>query len=599
MEENMINAIAMSNDLINGACSASMKAHKSGKNYRRIKIQGSTDVVFAFAGSWSVNEFFKQKSFGEEEIDLKMFRSMRSIGPDETALVNAAFAEKYKSLHKSLKIEVDKDLKKGRQIVFAGHSSGGAVAIFATLWFLENTNHTVGERIPFHCLTFGSPLAGDKIFGHAIRREDWSRYFTHFVMKHDIVPRIMLAPVTRIEGELQKALNFFKNYRTASSQNQLLQPQVLYKEVMRNASSVASCSASGLMGCPNTLLESLSTYVESSPYRPFGKYVFCTGNGKLVVVENSDAVLQMLFYSSQVDSEAEEGEIALKSLHEHMCYEEELQKSLAMKKVICLNHLQNLPLDSVGSTLNEDSTDVALNDLGLSARARLCLRAAGEFEDQKKRNQSHIEKYEVIIAKALNEIQAYQINCEGRNMNYYDAFKHQKDSKIDFKANIKRIELSGMWDEIMDLLQNYELPDGFEGRQDWIKLGTEFRELVEPIDIANYYRHFKNDDCGPYMRNGRPRRYRFTQRWSEHASKTEFRPISSSSFWAEVEELRNEKFEDIKEKLEPLEKALQIWQDDGKLCKHVFSHGSTVAEWWKTLPDQYRSTSCLAQYMSN
>lgn len=184
-------------------------------------------------------------------------------------------------------------------------------------------------------------------------------------------------------------------------------------------------------------------------------------------------------------------------------------------------------------------------------------------------------------------------------MNYYDAFKRQKDNKIDFEANIKRIELSGIWDEIIDLLQNYELPDEFEGRQNWIKLGTQFRQLVEPLDIANYYRHFKNDDCGPYMRKGRPRRYRFTQRWSEHASKTEFRSISSSSFWAEVEELQNVKFEDVKEKLEALEKALQKWEGEGKLGKHVFSDGSTVADWWKTFPEQHRSISCLAQYMTN
>lgn len=232
-----------------------------------------------------------------------------------------------------------------------------------------------------------------------------------------------------------------------------------------------------------------------------------------------------------------------------------------------------------------------------SARARLCLRAAGEFEEQKKRNQSRIDKYEVTIAKALVEIQAYQIKCEGHDMNYYDAFKRQKDSKIDFEANIKRIELSGIWDEIIDLLQNYELPDGFEVRENWLKLGRDFRQLVEPLDIANYYRHLKNDDCGPYMENGRPRRYKFTQRWSEHASKIDFRPISSSSFWAEVEELRNEKFEDIKVKLEALEKALQKWQGEGKLGKHVFSDGSTVSDWWKTFPEQYRSTSCLAQYM--
>lgn len=107
----MIEGIGMSDDLIKRACSASMKAHKlSGKHYLRSKIRGSPDVVFAFAGSWSVNEFFKHKSFGEKDIDLEMFRSMRSIGPNETAKVNAAFAERYKIIHKTLKIEVTNNI---------------------------------------------------------------------------------------------------------------------------------------------------------------------------------------------------------------------------------------------------------------------------------------------------------------------------------------------------------------------------------------------------------------------------------------------------------------------------------------------------------
>ena len=260
---------------------------------------------------------------------------------------------------------MEKDRKKGKQIVFAGHSSGGPTAILATLWFLENTPKLGNNQIPFRCLTFGSPLIGDKIFGHAIRRENWSRNFTHFVMKYDIVPRIMLAPVSHMEEELQKVLNVLKNSKTTISQTESVQAQGLYRKVMKNASSVASYAASVLMGCPNLLLETFSTFIKISPYRPFGRYVFCTGNGKLVVVEDSEAVLQMLFYSSQLDSEAEDVGIAWKSLHEHMSYGTELKESLEMRNIIYLNHLQNLPLSS-GNSLDEDSTaDIALNDLGL------------------------------------------------------------------------------------------------------------------------------------------------------------------------------------------------------------------------------------------
>lgn len=598
MEDDRLQGLGLPDDLIKRACSASSKAHKlSGKPYSRGKLRGSPDVVYAFAGSWSMNDFFKNKSFGEKYINLEMFRSMRSIGNNETAKVNAAFADRFEIFHKTLKIEVEKDRKKGKQIVFAGHSSGGPMAIFATLWFLENTKKQEGNQIPFRCLTFGSPLTGDKIFGHVIKRENWSRNFTHFVMKYDIVPRMMLAPVSNIEEELPTVLNFLKNNKTTISQLESLQAQALFRKVMKNASSVASYAASILMGCPNMLLETFSTFNKISPYRPFGKYVFCTGNGKLVVVENPDAVLQMLFYSSQLDSEAEDVVTALRSLHEHMSYEMELQ-DLEMKKITCLNQLQNLPLSSVGNTLDQDTAaDKALNDLGLSTRARLCLRAAGELEEQKKRNQIKIESNEATIKKALSDIEDYKNKCEGKDMNYYDAFKRQNNPE-DFKANVKRIELAGIWDEIIELLKRYELPDGFEVCHKWVKLGTDFRQHVEPLDIANYYRHLKNDDTGPYMVKGRPRRYKYTQRWSEHDSKTEFRSTSSSCFWAEVEELRNERYEDIKQKLDALEEEIKDWYDKKHLGIHEFSDGSTFSDWWKTLPEQHRSASCLADYMN-
>ena len=88
--------------------------------------------------------------------------------------------------------QVKKAIAKKKQVVFSGYSSAGPIAILATLYFLENSEPN--RILPPHCLTFGSPLFGDRIFGHALRREGWSDYFTHFVMKYDIIPRIMLSP---------------------------------------------------------------------------------------------------------------------------------------------------------------------------------------------------------------------------------------------------------------------------------------------------------------------------------------------------------------------------------------------------------------------
>lgn len=229
-----------------------------------------------------------------------------------------------------------------------------------------------------------------------------------------------------------------------------------------------------------------------------------------------------------------------------------------------------------------------------STRALLNLRAAGAYEEQKTKNQERTEGKKQFIEERLNWLEEnYRAVCKVDSLGYYDAFKLQKDTK-DFQANIKRLEQAGVWDEIVEMLKRYELPEEFEGNDEWIQLGTRFRRLVEPLDIANYYRHSKNDDTGPYMITGRPKRYRFTQRWLEHNQKmTEY--SEESTLWAKVEDLRIQTrtrlYAEYSKEVKELENKMKRWvneiEDDMLLKK------STFMEWWKTLPEHHRSQSCI------
>ncbi|XP_058180502.1 protein EDS1L-like [Rhododendron vialii] len=600
--------IGMREELIKKACSLSLKAHRaSGKPYLYEKSRGSSEAVFSFPGSWSVENWFSSRSFGDMKADLNLFPSLRSISNDEVAAVNEAFFRRFEFILKttSFENEVNKAVAEKKQIVFAGHSSGGPTAILATFWFLEEYVRKSSSPMTPLCVTFGSPLVGDRIIPHAVRRENWDTYFIHFVMRYDIVPRLMLAPLSSIGGKLQPVLHFFNprsSYFGNDSVAMAKEASDFFTEVMRNVWSVASNIACSLMGSTNSLLETLTSCIELSPYRPFGTYIFCTGNGKLVVAKNSDAVLQILFYSCQLQCEAEITEVAGKSLKEHLGYENELQGSLEMQNVAYVDdHFKELPLSSNASVEGEiGNLNTALNDLGVSTRGRLCLRAAGELQKQKQGNHDKINRNKTEIEKRLRSIRKYQSEREVRKVGYYDSFKLQNDVE-DFLANVNRQELTGMWDEIIEMLKKYELPGEFEGREDWIKLGTEYRRLVEPLDIANYYRHLKNDDTGPYKTMGRPKRYRFTQRWREHAERTGKGSCSESCFWAAVEELRssNKKFEEMKEEIVQLETDLFKWLKHGEIGKDVILDESTFSKWWKTLPFQHREKSCIAGLMRN
>nr|XP_027121561.1 protein EDS1-like [Coffea arabica]XP_027123837.1 protein EDS1-like [Coffea arabica] len=598
--------IGLKEELIKKACNLAMKAHLKSPEKAYIwekTTRSSTEAVCAFPGTWAVTDWYSRTPFGATKINIALFPSLKSIGMDELALVNEAFSSRFEQLlcNSQLEREVEKALSDRKQIVFAGHSSGGPIASLATIWFLEKYVRTNNYQKPPYCVTFGSPLAGDGIFSHALRRENWARYFIHFVTRHDIVPRVMFSPLSSIEAGMQQIL-LYTSSKSPYFQNESIgnssAATSCFMVVMRNASAVASHAACHLMGCTNLLLETVSSFIELSPYRPFGTYIFCTANGKSVILQNPDAILQLLFYSAQLSSETEIAHVVYRSLNDNLSYENHLQDCLEMQNVAHLNNLVELPLSSHANTNNEAAKlNTVLNDLGLSSRARLCLRAAGELERQKIQNQVNIDSNRDSIRKGLNEIQAYQTKCEVRKVGYYDAFKLQKDIN-DFNANVKRLELAGIWDEIIEMLKRYELPDGFEARKEWIELGTMFRRLVEPLDIANYYRHLKNEDTGPYMIRARPKRYRFTQRWLEHAEKMQAGSSSESCFWAEVEELRAKPFEEMKEKVVSLERRTLKWIHDGHLSSDVLFDESTFCKWWRYLPPKHQSESCIARLMN-
>ncbi|KAL5749695.1 hypothetical protein ACOSP7_024298 [Xanthoceras sorbifolium] len=588
-------------ELIKKASLLATKAHKSPeKTYLVEKSRSSSEVIFSFPGSWSVNDWFTRSPFGEKKVDLAMFPSLKNIGNEDVATVNEASLNRFEAIlaTSQLQIEVGKAVTEKKQIVFTGHSSGGPIAILVTVWFLEKYTKTdPNKTMKPLCITFGSPLVSDRIFNHAISREDWSQYFTHFVMRYDIVPRVRLAPFesNETQPQIQPILDFLNPKHAVMVQEPVRAAQVLYVNVMRNASSVASNAACHLMGNTNKLLETVSSFIKLSPYRPFGTYVFCTENGSLVVVRNPDAVLQILFYSSQLSS----GEVleiaAIRSVRNHFNYQSETQ-SLEAKAVAALDQLEGLSLSSDGVGAWSSAADIGLNDLGLSTRARLCLCAAGELEKQKLRNQKKIDDKITHILKALEVLEGYKTKCEAREVSYYDAFKASKDPD-DFNANVRRLELAGIWDEIMEMLKKYDLPDGFEGRVEWVNLGTRYRRIVEPLDIANYYRHLKNEDTGPYMTKGRPRRYRRTQKWLEYAEPMRSIPCLESCFWAEVEELIQDQtsnpgdFNVVHGKVSHLARQVETWVNTSVLGDDIFLENSTFVNWWKSLPPQLTSMS--------
>ncbi|PRQ53807.1 putative carboxylesterase [Rosa chinensis] len=569
--------IGISEELIKKSCTLSLSYRFYNELLFHVDNSSSDAVFIVFTGSWMVKEWFSgDQAFGETRIDSKdwskkAFPSMRSIGNDDVAIVNQAFLKRFELVSKGSEFveKVTSAVDGKKPIIFTGHSSGGAVAVLATIWFLERQSSEANTGTA-KCVTFGAPLVGDYIVSHALKREKWSKHFIHFVKRYDIVPRILLAPRSSIQQELEHVLRYY----TANGHHDQLESIApdFYEKVMRSTSFLASHAAEKLKrNTDYSLLETITNFTKPSPYRPSGTYIFCTGTGKLVHLDNPEAVLQLLFFSCQV---SHKNEIIRSCINAHLDYATELERSLE-ENVVYVDRLEKLPPASDGS---------ALDDLAQNARGRLCLRAAGALEKQKQENQQQIIGKKATMEKEMKVLEEYR-TFNAQKVGYYDAFKKQNEER-DFAANVSRLELAGIWDEIIEMLKGYCLPDEFEGEDSWIELGTKFRRLVEPLDIANYYRHAKNEDSGAYMIKGRPRRYRYPQRWLEKKKGWESGACGESCFWAEVEELLKLASNDgeVNEtRAKELQERIAKWVEQGVAGKDVFLEDSTFLKLWEEL----------------
>ena len=228
------------------------------------------------------------------------------------------------------------DSRRSQRIVFTGHYSGGASAILATVWYLETYFKKQSGVFPEPlCLTFGAPLVGDYVFKHALRREDWSRFFMNFVTRFDIVPRIMLAQKASTNQTLPYALSQLNH--TVSIQENDQSTAGFYATVMTDVETAAHEASFG--NDKIMFSEENSSHLELSPYRSAGTFVFSTGT-RLVSMNNSDAILQILFYASQSTNEQELSQRPYQSIRDHRSYQEMLD-SVAMES------LHHLPLDGV------------------------------------------------------------------------------------------------------------------------------------------------------------------------------------------------------------------------------------------------------------
>jgi len=228
-----------------------------------------------------------------------------------------------------------------------------------------------------------------------------------------------------------------------------------------------------------------------------------------------------------------------------------------------------------------------------------------KFDPSKRLNMKKIE---------MAKLEWYKKHCKSLGIGYYDCFK-KAVSTIDQDAVQWQRELRIYWSKMVEEAEMKPQTEAAAFRTRWLFAGTNFRRMVEPLDIAEYYANGLRKD---YEAKGRSRHYIVLEKWLEEDKKqksdsngntrknVELILTIDSCFWAKLEEalllcgqLENLKEnEEVKGKLVDFEKYVYESLKRYEVSPEIFLKGSSYMSWWnkyKRFADNHR----LASFMSN
>eukprot|EP00253_Pinus_taeda_P006790 PITA_06790 len=282
----------------------------------------------SFPSFHKIEGFIVQESkYGEGNIqtDNKFFSGCLKGNDDQSALVHQGALKLFLYIMENtdfqakMQLYTDSKQRVLKPIIFVGHSLGGAVATLATLWVLEKR---LRQSSSF-CITFGCPFLGDARLHEAVARENWSGNFCHVVSQHDVVPRMLFAPFESIAEPLIAILPYWQSIMVNDSNHvpdSFIQDacRTLLHNVLQYTGTVANYGR-------NSPTESEGV-IKRSPYRPFGTYIFCSGEGA-ACIDNSEAILKMLHWTILSHDEPYENII-------QDCFSEHIGYGSVLKRII-------------------------------------------------------------------------------------------------------------------------------------------------------------------------------------------------------------------------------------------------------------------------
>lgn len=207
------------------------------------------------------------------------------------------------------------------------------------------------------------------------------------------------------------------------------------------------------------------------------------------------------------------------------------------------------------------------------------------------------------FAKTLNDVKInmaklewYKKKCNSESIGYYDSYKNGRTEPDIKVAEFKKILLV-YWENKVEEAERKPVKEGSPLNVRLLFGGTNYRRMVEPLDIAEHYRKgLKN------YKAHRPKHYRKLEEWynesmTPESSSTQRESVSSiltvdSLFWAHVEEavvacqvLRTvdssaeEKEAELAKLKEFEEYVVELMKNYG-VSSEIFLPHSSFMRWW-------------------
>ncbi|KAK7271704.1 hypothetical protein RJT34_27821 [Clitoria ternatea] len=325
-------------------------------------------------------------------------------------------------------------------LIVTGHGLGGSIASLFTISLLDSI--WLGKNHPL-CITYGSPLIGDKNLQEAISRSPiWNSCFLHVVSLEDPLPRL-----------------FVTNHGAASS------PQ-------------------------------------TSAYAPFGTFLWCYDVNSTCFM-NPDSIIELLMALGPIHDKNQGFES-----DEYGKIMENLKRRAIWK-------------DSAARDVNITSHPNAFaTSISLQLRA---LRLTRQHIQRRVRN-NPVRKLNFIKID-MAHLEWYKRDARNRDIGYYDSYKNF-ETIIDKDVREFHFHLRDYWKDMVEEAKIMPQKGSVAFRKSWLYAGTNYRKMVEPLEIAEYYSKGGKD----YVNKGRPKHFFLLEEWFRNET-TKYEKTNSDDFY--------------------------------------------------------------------